>query len=251
MEQIQLGNRETVRVNSSRADESVKIELSKIIVKPGFNVRQDMGDVKSLAASILENGQSLPGRVDVLEDGTFILIDGHRRFEALKLIEQQGHECFFKAFVNNSKTTDEQRILQMFTTQDSKPLESHEVAELIQRLMNLGHTQKSVAQKIGKSQSYVSQMLDYASESPTIKKQVVNGSMTVSDAVKLKKQIPDQKERTERVKELSNKGESVSNTLKADKKREKAQIIASDIFLAYQFDKTDKAIIIDIIERNL
>lgn len=100
-----LGNRETVRNNSSRAEDIVRIEISKIVIRPGFNVRTDYGDIEGLALSILHNGQTDPGRVDVLENGTFMLVDGHRRFEALKLLAKQGHEGLFRAFVNNSVST--------------------------------------------------------------------------------------------------------------------------------------------------
>lgn len=195
-----LGNREVVRQNTQRGEEIVKIELSKIIIRDNFNVREDYGDLNSLASSILENGQTLPGRVDVLSDGTFVLTDGHRRFKALQILEGMGHEPLFKAIVNNSKTTEEQRILQMFTTQDNKPLQQHEVAELINRLINLGHTPASVAKKIGKTPGYISQMLQFVRESPAIKEQVKNGKLSVSTALKLQKDFPIQSERVEAVK---------------------------------------------------
>jgi len=81
-----LGNVQTIRDNSTRGEEVVKIELDKIILREGFNVREDMGDLEGLAQSILENGQTIAGRVDVLVDGTFALVDGHRRFAACKLL---------------------------------------------------------------------------------------------------------------------------------------------------------------------
>jgi ParB/RepB/Spo0J family partition protein len=208
-----MGNRETVRQNTQRGEEVVKIELSKIVIRDNFNVRQDYGDLKSLAHSILENGQTIPGRVDVLNDGTFVLTDGHRRFKAMQILEQMGEEPLFKAIVNNAKTTDEQRILQMFTSQDNKPLAQHEVAELISRLINLGHTQISVAKKIGKTAGYISQMLQFAHESPLIKEQVKRGRMSVSTALKLKKDIPVQSERVEAVnKAVDSKGKGKSVT---------------------------------------
>jgi len=197
----QLGNRNTVRDNTQRGEEIVKIELSKIVVRENFNVRQDYGDIDSLAYSILENGQTSPGRVDVLVDGTFVLTDGHRRFKAMQLLAELGHEPFFKAIVNTSKTTEEQRILQMFTTQDNKSLQPNEIAELINRLINLGHNQVSVAKKIGKTPAYISQMLSYANESPAIKEEVKKGNMTVSAVLKLQKDIPVQTERIKAVKD--------------------------------------------------
>lgn len=195
-----IGTRDIARKNSTLGEQIIKIELSKIIIREGFNVRQDYGDLDSLAYSILENGQTVPGKVDVLADGTFLLTDGHRRYKALIILADMGHDNpMFKATINSTKITEEQRILQMFTTQDNKSLEPHEIAELIQRLINLGYNQKTVAQKIGKTPSYVSQMLSYATESPIIKEQVINGNMNVSTALKLQKEIPIQSERVEAV----------------------------------------------------
>lgn len=214
----QMGNRETVRQNTQRGEEVVKIELSKIVIREGFNVRQDYGDLNELAYSILENGQTVPGRVDVLNDGTFMLTDGHRRYKALNLLVDMGHdEPMFKAIVNNTKTTEEQRILQMFTTQDNKPLAPHEIAELIQRLINLGYNQTSVAKKIGKTPSYISQMLSYATESPVIKEHVNNGHLNVSTALKLQKEIPVQSERVAAVNRAVNDKKETANNSKEKK----------------------------------
>ncbi len=232
-----LGNTQTIRENSTRGEEVVKIELDKIIVREGFNVRQDYGDIEGLALSLRENGQTVAGRVDVLEDGTFVLTDGHRRFKALQLLSKDYPEVTFKAIVNGKKTTDEQRILQMFTTQDNKPLTPHEVAELIQRLVNLGYKPKLVAEKIGKTQAYVSQMLDYASDSQHIKAEVVKGNITVGAANELRAKMPDVEQREKAVKEAVDKkkdnkklsAKDVLDTAGVDKKLEKAGVIVSHL----------------------
>ena len=199
----QLGTRQTARANAQLGEQLINIELSKIVVRENFNVRVDYGDIEGLAQSILENGQTLPGRVDVMADGSFTLTDGHRRFKAFQLLAEQGHEGLFKAILNGSKTTEEQRILQMFTTQDNKGLEPHEVAELINRLVNLGHTQSSVAKKIGKTPAYISQMLSFANEAPSIKEEVKKGNLSVSSVLKLQKDIPQQTDRIEAVKQAA------------------------------------------------
>jgi len=195
--QKDLGNRQTVRENSKAVSEDiVQISLDKIVIREGFNVRQDYGNIEELAISILENGQALPGRVDCLENGTFVLTDGHRRFEAMKWLVKQGHETpFFKAIVNPKRTTEEQRILQMFITQDNKPLTPHETAEVFNRLTNLGYTLKEISTKVGKSITHISQMLEYAQEPPAIKEHVKSGRMTVATVNRLRKEIPSVTER--------------------------------------------------------
>lgn len=215
----QLGNRETIRANSFNSEQIVKISLDKITIREGFNVRQDYGDIKSLAASLSQNGQSLPGRVDILANGDFVLTDGHRRYRALQsLAEETGEEMFFMAVVNKTKTTEEERILQMFTTQDNKPLAPVEIAELIQRLVNFGHDKKSIAKKIGKSTGYVENMLTFASEAPAIKAHVSNGKMKVTTALSLRKSTPNTTERIEKankaVESSNGKTKNVSKALK-------------------------------------
>lgn len=215
-----LGSRIIARENSTADGEAiVKIALNKIVVRDGFNVRQDFGDIQSLAYSILENGQVQAGRVDILQDGTFLLVDGHRRYKACVLLAEMGNEPFFRAVVNSSKTTEEQRILQMFTTQDNKPLQPGEVAELINRLINLGHTQATISKKIGKTPAYVSQMLSYANESLHIKEHVNAGEISVSAVLQLQKDIPVQSQRIAAVKKaVAAKKETIKESDKPDAK---------------------------------
>lgn len=242
-----IGNRDIARKNSTLGEQVIKIELSKILMRDGFNVRVDYGDLDGLAYSILENGQTVPGRVDVLADGTFLLTDGHRRYRALCLLADMGHEPMFKAIVNSTKITEEERILQMFTTQDNKPLAPHEIAELIKRLINLGHNQSGIAKKIGKTPAYVSQMLSYASESIIIKEHVTNGDINVSAVLKLQKKIPVQSERVAAVNKAvsEKKNGNTVKTVTVEKvtgksaKDEKAETMAKAIMKRFCIEKDE------------
>lgn len=202
-----FGTRETIRDNTKRGDEIYQIPLDKVIVRDNFNVRHDFGDIEGLANSILQNGQTQAGIVDTLANGTFVLVDGHRRTLALKLIwERTGILPMFEARVNKKGTTEEQRILQMFTSQDNKQLTPHECATQLKRLMNLGYSNQSdIARKIGKTPAYVSQMLSYANESDLIKDEVVNGNISVATVIQLQKDIPSQPERIAKVKDAVKK----------------------------------------------
>lgn len=245
-------SRTIIRDNAKRYEDVVKIELSKIVIRDNFNVREDYGDIESLASSILENKQAVPGRVDLLSDGTFVLTDGHRRFKALQLLTDKGHDAkYFMAIINGSKTTEEQRILQMFTTQDNKPLQPHEVAELINRLINLGHTQATVAKKIGKTAGYISQMLNFAHESQAIKEEVKKGNLTVSAALKLQKDIPVQSDRIEAVKQaVINKKEGsktitvtqVTGKSHKDLKDEKFNEVANTLITLFNLEEDEGAL---------
>ena len=250
----ELGNEQVRRANSSKVGEIVRIALDKIVIREGFNVREDMGELEELSKSILNNGQSVPGRVDVAEDGTFILVDGHRRFEALKLLEADGHEPFFIAIVNGKRTTEEQRILQMFTTQDNKPLTAPEVAELILRLVNLGHDQVSVANKIGKTPAYVSQMLGFANETPEIKNLVKEGKVKVSTVFNVKKTVKNQAERTELIKNAvssNTTGKAVTAESITGNMDKKITSMANELIAVFGIDADEIDTVKAIIKRNL
>lgn len=274
----QIGNRSIARQNSQAAEDVVKIQLDKIVIREGFNVRQDYGDLNGLATSILENGQTIPGRVDVLSDGSFMLVDGHRRFKAIQMLSDMGHDAnYFKAIVNNSRTTEEQRILQMFTTQDNQPLKPEEVAELISRLINLGYTQAEVSRKIGKTPAYISQMLSFANESPIIKDQVKNGNLNIGKVLKLQKEIPVQSDRIEAVRNAVQKqqeaqevsenesgDESIKPKAKApvtslkiedvtgkDKRQIKAEEMAKEIATLYSIEVKDIEPMVSLIKSYL
>jgi ParB/RepB/Spo0J family partition protein len=249
-----LGTIALVNQNSTKTGEIKKIALNKIVVRDGFNVRQDLGNLEELAQSILENGQSVPGRVDILEDGTFSLVDGHRRYNAMLLLEEQGHEPMFLAIVNGTRTTEEQRIIQMFTTQDNKPLESHEVAELILRLVNIGHTQKSVAQKIGKTVGYVSDMLSYATESPVVKELVKKGKVKLTTVTKVKKLVRNEKERTAMIVDAvdnNTTGRAVTTEGITGITDKKIKAVVDKLVTLYEIDPSEKDTIVQILKNDL
>lgn len=249
-----LGNSALINQNSTKTGEIKKIVLDKIVTREGFNVRQDYGDIEGLAQSILENGQSVPGRVDILEDGTFSLVDGHRRFSALKLLEEQGHEPMFLAIVNGTRTTEEQRIIQMFTTADNKQLESHEVAELILRLVNIGHDQKSVAQKIGKTVAYVSNMLSYATESPVVKELVKKGKVKLTTVTKVKKLVKNEKERTAMIVDAvdnNTTGKAVTTEGITGISDKKIKAVVDKLITLYEIDPSEKDTIVQILKNDL
>lgn len=249
-----LGNQQTVRENSTRANEIVKIHIDKLIIREGENKnpRENPGDIEGLANSILENGQAVPGIVDVLANGTFLLVDGWRRYLALQLLAQRGYEPLFKAVVNTKGTTEEQRLLQMFTTQDNKPLEPVEVSEVIKRLVNMGYNMLEIAKKIGKSHTYVGNMYAFSQDSKVVKEAVTNGDISISTAIQLQREIPEQEERAKAVKKaVDNKVKKVEEITGKDKKEGKAEEIAYAILDALGFGSEYADSLINIIKKHL
>jgi ParB family chromosome partitioning protein len=204
----------------------------------------------------MENGQEIPAKVDAMADGTFVLTDGHRRYKALQVCEDSGMEVYLYAIVNKVRTTEEQRILQMFVTQDSKQLNASETAELFKRLENLGWTQEQIAKKVGKTQSYVSQMLSYANESPVIKAEVEAGNLTVANVLQMQKEHESQEERIDTVKEVVKRAKdedvSTGKIISSDNKFKKAKRIAEEIITCYpELESQDVTEMANIIKKLL
>ncbi len=256
-----LGNRDIARKNSKLGEQVIYIATDKIVVRDGFNCRTEYGDITALANSIFENGQEVPGRVDVMKDGTFMLTDGHRRFKALTYINEvlSSTAFLFKAIVNDRQTTEEERILQMFTTQDNKQLEDIEVCELFNRLIKFGYKQADIVKKTGKDQNYVSRMLSLATENIQVKEHVKNGDISVSAVLALKKEIPKGSERTAAInKAVTEKKEkkqaapvTASQVTGKDAKEDKAAKLAKLIIDRYMLLEGISADLINLIKENI
>lgn len=211
-----MGNRDTIRNYSKNSETIAKISLDNLFIRDNFNFRteEEYGDLEALAEQILSFGQLQPGRVDVLNDGKFVIVDGHRRYRALLILENRGYDdiCFL-AIVNKVATTEDDRIFQMFITQDNEKLNPVSIARLIRQLVNLNHPQTEIAKKIGKPDSYVSNMLSFEKESPIIKQHVLDGKIAVNTVLQAQRDIPSQTERTKKINEaVEEKATQTDNT---------------------------------------
>lgn len=68
-----------------------KVPFDNLHLVEGLNIRTDYGDIEELAASILANGVKVA--LQGYRDGEqFYVVDGHRRYTALKLLADRGHK---------------------------------------------------------------------------------------------------------------------------------------------------------------
>jgi len=134
-----------------------------IKIKEGWNVRSDYGNMEELKTSIKENGLRVPLRV-YLENGIVYLSDGHRRLKAITELISSGEDIARIPCIGEPKNyNEEQRMFDMFLCNDNKQLEPLEAGILFLRLINTGgYSQIEVANKIGKSQGYVSNCVQLA-----------------------------------------------------------------------------------------
>lgn len=161
-----------------------RINPSDIVIEDGFNCRQDYGDIKELANSIVESGLKNPLR-GYLKDGKFVVIDGHRRLKAINYAIKNGSD--FKAVdcINDGKSNEETRLFDQLTCNSGKAFTPIEQSEVINRLSNLGWKQKDIAKKLGKTQAFVSQSLKIHSLPQKAKSLIHEGAMAVSFALQI------------------------------------------------------------------
>ena len=131
----------------------MKIELSKI--KPNQNnARKKFKGIKELAANINENGLLQRILIRPVKD-SFEIVCGERRFKALKLLRRDKIECEIRTLTD--KEAQDISLAENVQREDLSPVE---LAKEFQRQLK-DMTQQKLADKIGKSQSYIQKFLKF------------------------------------------------------------------------------------------
>lgn len=110
--------------------------LDKFIVEDGFNIRQDMGDLKALAKQLKEAYDKDPYSIPAVRGhygakGTVIVTDGHRKLAAAKIAKLPSLP--FLLFSDDELD----RTVAMASLNSGKDLNEMEKARLIQRITNI------------------------------------------------------------------------------------------------------------------
>ncbi len=161
--------------------ELLKVPFQMLSLVDGLNLREDYGDLKELAASIKENGVKVPLR-GYKERGEekYIVVDGHRRFKACELLNGEGVDLLVPFIIQEKGTTDEQMVFDMFLTNDGKPLTPVEQAEGIARLKAYGYETKDIAQRLGKSGTYIENLFKLSQAPKKAKNLVKKGIVSAT-----------------------------------------------------------------------
>lgn len=168
-----------VNTNEVKRGDLFKIPYSKIQVQEGLNIRKDFGDMKELVESIRQNGIKVPLRGFKNKD-FYTVTAGHRRLKAAGILAAEGIEILLPMVLHEKGTTDEAIMLEMFTTNDGKPLTALEMAEGISRLIAYGWNEKEIAAKLGKSTVHVNNLNRLAQLPKAAKKMVENGTVSAT-----------------------------------------------------------------------
>ena len=144
----------------------------EIVVREGFNVRLDLGDIEDLAKSIADNGLERALNVWRNADGKFEVRDGHRRLAALdhaikhSLIDAATFQI--PVIIADRNQTEVEALAQMARANDGKPLLPFEQAQLFKRLMDNGLKIAEICKVVGKSGTYVRNNLALLDASPEV-----------------------------------------------------------------------------------
>lgn len=146
-------------ITKARRVDLWKVKYSQLALHP--NVREDLGEIDELTQSIKLHGvkNSLRG---YRNKDVFCVIDGSRRYAAMEAIYNElgtDIECSF--ICQPQGTTDEQILLDQFTTNDGgKPLTPLEQAYGVKKFIeDFKWNTKKIADKLCKSEVYIKRLL--------------------------------------------------------------------------------------------
>jgi ParB/RepB/Spo0J family partition protein len=200
----------------------MSVSPANLIVKDGFNVRQDYGNMEELMTSILESGLQVPIKAKELkdEDDKWEVVDGHRRLKAIQMAIANGHEIPY-VDVLAFKGNEEERVVSMLITgTGQKPLSEMEQANAVQRLINFGYRVDDIGRKMGRSLPHVYYLLKLAGLPMKIQHRIQEGYISGLTTMAITEKHPEDEweERVEAVISKANENAPEGAIVKATAK---------------------------------
>lgn len=192
-EEIQVAGRDFIRLSKDITTGGMavyQVQLSKIIVREGFNKREVYDGIEELAESIFMHKQKTPFDLDVMEDGRFFIYRGHRRKKAYDLLVSQGRfdkDGLVSFHATPCKTTELERMADQYISNNHhekfRPMEQAAVANSIKR--NFGNEKKNeeVAALMGVSRQTVDNLITIFSATEDLKHEIRIGNMSLNAAL--------------------------------------------------------------------
>lgn len=162
-----------------------------VLPENGFNIREDYGNIKELAASIKANGIKVPLRGYYNEEGKFVAVHGHRRTTALQQLLSEGVSVRVPVMLEAEGTSDAQRIVEMFITNDGKELAPLEKAHGVARLVEGGLKTKEIATSLGVTDRYVQKLNKLYKAPEELKALIKSGVISATYALDIMSQGED------------------------------------------------------------
>lgn len=178
---------ETTQTTASaivKATNFLKVPFAVLDLYPN-NPRKDLGDIKGLAAMIIGANAVIKPLSGFKKDGVYLVVDGSRRFAALKLLQEKGgHDEILNAIpfeVLTDGISEVDLAFKQMASNEGEPLKPLELAEQIKILAVDWELKTSdIADRIGKSKVYVNEMKRLADLPNHIKKLINNGTISAT-----------------------------------------------------------------------
>lgn len=142
------------------------------------NLRKDLGDLSELAASIKSVGVLEPVVVRHIAAGHYQLIAGHRRHAAARIAGLATIPTIYRDDLDEGQV-QEAMIVENLLRRDLDPMEE---AEGYERLVALGLDQRTIAERVGFSQSHIAKRLALRKLPVTLQALVTAKTMTLEHA---------------------------------------------------------------------
>ena len=165
------------------------------------NPREELKDIPDLILSIKAVGLQTPITV-LSRDDKYYLIVGFRRYEAIKQIREEDTAAFRRIEVRRFKgSLAEAQVLNLTENIQRSELTISEIANGVETLLNHGYKQKEIAARIGKSQTWVSNAMQFRRRAvPALKEAVSKGKISYGFGRTIAS-LPDKQQR-ERIEEV-------------------------------------------------
>ncbi|HBT19801.1 MAG TPA: chromosome partitioning protein ParB [Peptococcaceae bacterium] len=168
--------------DETREDGVGRIEMLPVenLVPNKFQPRRDFdeGKLKELADSIKEHGVIQPIVVRALEGGKYEIVAGERRWRACKMLGIEKIPAVVKEYSNRQLT--EVALIENVQREDLNPLEEAHAYDIL--IKEFSFTQEDLAKRIGKSRSFIANMLRLLQLEEDVQKMVEEGKLSAGHA---------------------------------------------------------------------
>lgn len=170
------------------------VPVDRLVEHPA-NIREDLGDLTEMAASIREHGILQPLTATETSDGRLLLLAGHRRLAAARLVGLPSVPVVVRSGVTKA---DDQIVLMLVENTQRRNLNPIERAEAYGALRNHGLSVTEISRRCGTSQATVSYYLNLLMLGDEERDAVRQGDMPVTTAIGFVRQAKaEQRAKTE------------------------------------------------------
>jgi ParB/RepB/Spo0J family partition protein len=170
------------KINFTERSKSLK--LSQIVADTEFNTRKTYNNLEELSESILTLGQTTP--VGVTKNGKkFNLVYGFRRFNAIKALNEAGHEVEILADVVDSDDANQLILLNVQENVSREQLSLSEEYEAVAKLSTF-MSRPEIQEALGVTKTWITQRLKLGELSEILRDAVDEGlSVRAAQAIQL------------------------------------------------------------------